>query len=180
MKCALFTYAICFFVLCNLQGQIYSTNLANVKFLSDAPLEMIKAESDQLKGALNISNKTFAFKLFIKTFDGFNSPLQKEHFYENYLEVKTYPESIFKGKILEDIDLSSPGTYRAKGILSIHGISKETIIDVLLEPKENGFGFTSKFNVQLKDYKIELPRIVYHKIAETIKVEVLGDLMPIE
>lgn len=180
MKFFWFSFTISFFAFCNLHGQIYNTNLANVKFLSEAPLEIIRAESNQLKGALNINNKTFAFKLFIKTFDGFNSPLQKEHFYENYLEVRSYPESIFKGKILEDIDLTSAGSYRAKGILSIHGISKEIIIDIQLEPKESGFAFSSKFNVQLKDYKIQLPRIVYHKIAETINVEVSGELTSTE
>jgi len=180
MKRVLLIYSICLFGLFNLYGQIYNTNLANIKFLSNAPLEIIKAESSQLKGALNIKNKTFAFKLFIKSFDGFNSPLQKEHFYENYLEVKTYPESVFKGKILEDINLTSTGTYRAKGILNIHGISKEVIIDVQLEPKDCRFAFSSKFNVQLKDYKIEVPRIVNHKIAETINIEVFGELTSLE
>ena len=96
------------------QGQIYSTNTAFVKFCSNAPLEIIKAESDQLKGVLNLDNKTFAFKLFIKTFQGFNSPLQQEHFYENYLEVRTYPESVFQGKILEDIDINNKGPIAPK------------------------------------------------------------------
>ena len=158
-------------------GQVYSTNTASVKFLSDAPLEIIKAESDQLKGALDITKKTFAFKLFIKTFDGFNSPLQKEHFYENYLEVKMYPESIFKGKILESLDISKTNTYRAKGQLSIHGITKEVIIDVQISPGEKGVKFSSKFQVHLDDYKIDLPRIVYQKIAEIIDVEVSGELI---
>jgi len=158
-------------------GQIYNTNLGTVKFKSEAPLEIIKAESDQLKGALNLDKKAFAFKLFIRTFDGFNSPLQKEHFYENYLEVKKYPESIFKGKILEDIDTESVKDYRAKGVLSIHGITNEIIIDVHLEPSEKGFLFSSNFDVALKDYKIELPRIVYQKIAEIINIEVFGELI---
>ena len=176
MKRVVFTYFISSLALL-LQGQIYSTNEANVKFTSEAPLEIIKAESDHLKGALDLTNKTFAFKLYIKSFDGFNSPLQKVHFYENYLEVKTHPESIFKGKILENIDLQSSKTYRAKGVLNIHGISKEVIIDVYLEPKKEGFLFSAQFDAQLKDYKIDLPRIVYQKIAEIINVAVSGELI---
>jgi len=164
----------------SLQGQIYNTNMAAAKFKSEAPLEIIKAESNQLKGALDLSNKTFAFKLFIKSFDGFNSPLQKEHFYENYMEVKSYPESIFKGKILEDIDINKSKTYRAKGLLSIHGLSHEVIIDVNLEPKNSGFYFASSFDVRLEDYEIQLPRIVYQKIAEVINVEVFGELSLLE
>jgi len=175
MKRVLITYLFLNFIVC-LNAQIYSTNLASVKFLSNAPLEIIKAESDQLKGAINLKNKTFAFKIFIKSFDGFNSPLQKEHFYENYLEVRSYPESIFKGKILENIDITETKSYRAKGILTIHGVSKEVILDVSISPSNNGLSFSSKFDVDLKDYKIELPRIVYQKIAETINVEVSGEL----
>lgn len=143
-------------------------------------MEIIKAESNQLKGALNMSNKTFAFKLFIKTFDGFNSPLQKEHFYENYMEVKSYPEAVFKGKILEDMDISTSKVYRAKGQLSIHGLSHEVIIDVELAPKDDALYFNSKFDVRLKDYEIDLPRIVYQKIAEVIDVEVFGELTLLE
>ncbi len=179
MKKMILTISLCFvgFVM---QGQIYNTNMAAAKFKSEAPLEIIKAESNQLKGALDLSNKTFAFKLFIKSFDGFNSPLQKEHFYENYMEVKSYPESIFKGKILEDIDINASKNYRAKGILSIHGLSHEVIIDVNIEPKNEGLYFSSNFDVRLKDYEIELPRIVYQKIAEVINVEVFGELSPLK
>lgn len=180
MKYFSFTVLFYCFLIHPLSGQIYNTNLGTVKFRSEAPLEIIKAESDQLKGALNLDNKTFAFKLFIRSFDGFNSPLQKEHFYENYLEVKSFPESIFKGKILEVIDINAAGDYRAKGVLTIHGLSNEIIIDVHLEPVEDGLLFSSSFDVALKDYEIDLPRIVYQKIAEIINIEVFGKLSPKE
>ncbi len=179
MKQFILTLPICFIAFF-LKGQIYNTNLATAKFKSEAPLEIIKAESNQLKGALDLKHKTFAFKLFVKSFDGFNSPLQKEHFYENYMEVKSFPESIFKGKILEDIDISTSNEYRAKGILSIHGLSHEIIIDVRLEPLNDSVHFASKFDIRLKDYKIDLPRIVYQKIAEIISVEVFGELTLLE
>ncbi|MEM9546971.1 MAG: YceI family protein [Bacteroidota bacterium] len=175
MKQLLLSILVCFTSIL-LQAQIYSTNLATAKFVSDAPLEIIKAESNQLRGVIDISKKKFAFKLFIKTFDGFNSPLQKEHFYENYMEVKSFPEAVFQGKILEEIEMENSKSYRAKGILSIHGLSNEVIINVDLGPGESGLKFKSAFEVPLKDYEIELPRIVYQKIAEIINVEVSGEL----
>jgi hypothetical protein len=54
----------------------------------------------------------------MRSFQGFNSPLQKEHFNENYVESDKFPEASFKGKIIEDQDLTVDGTYelRAKGI----------------------------------------------------------------
>lgn len=164
----------------SMHAQIYRTNFGTAKFTSDAPLERIEAESDQLKGVLDVDKKTYAFKIFIKSFKGFNSPLQQEHFYENYMEVRSFPESVFRGKILEDIDLENEGQYRAKGVLSMHGLSNEIIVEVELRPEEDEFHFSSTFEVRIKDYEIDLPRIVHQKISEVIQVEVFGKLSLLE
>ncbi|HMS69521.1 MAG: YceI family protein [Saprospiraceae bacterium] len=156
-------------------GQIYSTNTGTLRFVSEAPLELIKAESKELQGALNIEKKTFAFKLMIKSFKGFNSPLQQEHFYENYLEAQSYPQAVFTGKVLETIK-EGKGNYRAKGDLTIHGVTKEVIIEVNLIVEAKTVDFKADFAVALQDYHIELPRIVYQKIAEVIEVTVEGQL----
>jgi len=156
-------------------GQIYSTNSGTLRFVSEAPLELIKAESKDLQGALNVEKKTFAFKVMIKSFKGFNSPLQQEHFYENYLEAQTFPQAVFTGKVLESIKDGNE-QYRAKGDLTIHGVTKEVIIDVNLKVAGKTVDFQADFTVALQDYNIELPRIVYQKIAEVIDVTVQGQL----
>lgn len=156
-------------------AQVYSCVDGQVNFISDAPLEIIKATSDQLQGVLDLENRTFAFRIYIKSFEGFNNPLQKEHFNENYLEVADFPVSTFKGKLLEQVS-NGNGKYRAKGTLEIHGISVERIIDVTLDVKDNSTHFQASFSVPLVDHDISLPRIVYQKIAEEILVIVQGDL----
>ena len=157
-------------------AQLFSTIDGSVHFISDAPLEIIEANSMQLQGVLDLDKKSFAFKIYIKSFEGFNSPLQQVHFYENYMEVKDYPEAVFKGKILESLH-EGKGKYRAKGILMIHGESVERIINLELDITENTIFFTTFFLVPLEDHEIDLPRIVYQKIAEEIKVEVSGKLI---
>jgi hypothetical protein len=54
----------------------------------------------------------------------------QEHFNEKYLESDKFPEAMFTGKIIEDLDLSLDGTYdvRAKGNFNIHGKESEKII----------------------------------------------------
>ena len=156
-------------------GQQYSTNDGVVKFVSDAPLELIEASSKELQGILDLSRKTFAFKMYIKSFDGFNSPLQKVHFYENYMEVGEYPTATFSGKILEPITADNLN-YRAKGVLQIHGVQVERIIPVSIQKEEEGIRFSSEFLVPLDDHEIELPRIVYQKIAQEINVFIQGEL----
>ena len=42
---------------------------------SEAPLELIKAESNTLRGAIDPASKSFAFTIRINSFEGFNKPL---------------------------------------------------------------------------------------------------------
>lgn len=75
-----------------LQGQSrLSTENGRISFKSDAPLELIEAASGELKGIIDPSRNAFAFSVNIQSFQGFNSPLQREHFNENYMESKKIP-----------------------------------------------------------------------------------------
>ena len=146
----------------------------NVEFVSEAPLEIIKASSSELRGILEADTRKFAFSVPMKSFMGFNSPLQRDHFQENYLEIDKYPEATFAGRIIEPIDISVPGlrTVRAKGIFSIHGVANERIIRVSLEISDGKIYAYSSFPVLLSDHQIQVPRIVNQKISETIQVDI--------
>ena len=157
-------------------GQIYATNDGLVHFVSDAPLEIIEAKSDQMQGLIDLDKKVFAFKLYIKSFEGFNNPLQRVHFYENYMEANDFPIATFKGKLLELVK-KGKGVYRAKGRLEIHGKSVERIIEVELNMEEGVIEYTASFTVPLEEHDIELPQIVYQKIAEVIRVKVDGEMI---
>ena len=152
---------------------IYTELNGVISFRSEAPLELIRASSNQLYGVLDNRKRNFSFKIPIRTFQGFNSPLQKEHFNENYMETEKFPEASFKGKIIEDYDLSRDGTYevRAKGLLNIHGISQERIIKSNVVVKNNKISVISNFTVLLSDHNIPIPIVVYKKLANEIKVE---------
>lgn len=153
---------------------IYTCKNGQASFLSDAPLEMIKASTKSLSGVLNISDRSFSFQIPSKSFEGFNSSLQKVHFNEDYMESETYPNSTFKGKIIEEIDLSKPGEYkvRAKGKMKIHGVENDRIIRCDLNVKEGKIFVTANFTVFLDDHNITIPSIVNQKIAEEIKLDI--------
>lgn len=163
-----------------LAQQNYLGDQGYIHFRSDAPLELIEASSQQLKGALHPEKRTFAFTVDIRSFQGFNSPLQREHFNENYLESKRYPQATFTGRIIEDIDFKQPGEHqvRAKGVLTIHGVARERIINGTLTVGEQGIRITSTFTVLLVEHRISIPRIVFQKIAEQIDVEMRIDMLP--
>jgi polyisoprenoid-binding protein YceI len=145
-----------------------------ISIKSDAPLELIEASSNQLKGVIDITGRSFSFSVNNRSFKGFNSQLQQEHFYENYIEAGKYPQSTFKGKIIEQVDLSVDGNYqvRAKGVLNIHGIDQERIIKADIKVKGGLIQISSSFTVPLSDHNITIPKIVYQKIAEEVMVKV--------
>lgn len=172
-----------FFSLCLLSslGQsttVFTTENGKVNFVSDAPLEIIKAGSQYLKGALDTTNNAVLFILENRTLAGFNSPLQQEHFHENYMESKKFPKSVFQARIIEPLHWKS-GTkqkIRAKGILEIHGVEQERIIEVTLYYSEKKVEVTATFDIALEDHKIRIPKVVSKKIAPLIKVSITAEL----
>jgi hypothetical protein len=145
-----------------------------VSFRSEAQQELINAASKNMIGIIDPGNRTFVFRVVIRTFKGFNSALQQEHFNEKYLESEKYPEASFSGKIIEDIDLSIDGDYeiRAKGKLSLHGVEKERIIRCRVKTQKGTIEVTSNFSILLSDFNIKVPKVVHEKIASEILVEV--------
>jgi hypothetical protein len=158
--------------------QLYKTEQGTAYFLSDAPLETIEAKSERLRGVIDPRSNSFAFSIQIHSFEGFNSPLQREHFNENYLESKIYERATFSGKIIEEYDLTADGSYtvRAKGMLDIHGVEQERIIRSEVVTKDGVISLKAAFTVLLSEHDIRIPRIVYQKIAEEIQVEINAEL----
>ena len=146
-----------------------------IAFVSEAPLETIKASSDQLRGIIDIGKGNFAFTFPVKSFEGFNSPLQKEHFNEHYLETDRFPDATFTGNIVgmegkctDDCDI----TVYAKGKLTIHGITQLVTIPVHFVKKGQSIQADAGFDVALADYGISIPKILEAKISPLIKVTV--------
>ncbi len=156
------------------QNNTITGNNGKLRFTSEAPLELIKATSDKLRGAIDQSKNTFAFAVEINSFKGFNGDLQREHFHENYMETDLFPNATFSGKFIEQVDFSVNGNYevRAKGFFTVHGVSKERIIRGMLTVKNGTINIISGFSVRLEDHDIKVPKIVYEKIAEEIKVDI--------
>jgi hypothetical protein len=156
------------------QKDIYQVASGTIRFHSDAPLEMIRAASKNLVGAVDVSKRTFLFRISITSFQGFNSPRQKEHFNENYMESDLHPLASYSGKIIEDVDFTKDGEYniRAKGKFTIHGVERQRIIKCHIICRNGTITVQSDFIVLLADHNIKIPRIVSDKLSPEINVSV--------
>jgi|SRR5690349_11142218 len=172
------TSSFCFFFLLILSGPLqaqkkFAVTKSEMAFTSNAELELIKAASRKVQGLIDPSSNQFAFTVDIKTFQGFNSALQREHFNEKYMESEKFPKARFSGKIIEPIDITVDGTYdvRAKGELDIHGQKQTRIIKSKLVVDNGVIDIQAHFFVPLSDHNISIPTIVSQKIATEIEVE---------
>lgn len=158
--------------------KLFRTEAGVVRFTSDAPLELIEAQSQSLRGVLDSGTGKFAFAVSIASFQGFNSPLQQEHFNENYLESDEFPNATFQGRVIEELDFRNELSFevRAKGLLQIHGITQERILKISLQGDQEELKVKASFTIPLDDHDIKIPKIVYQKIAEEIQVNLEATL----
>jgi len=150
----------------------YTTTAGRIDFASNAELELIQASSVQVQGLVDPATNQFAFTVDVKSFRGFNSELQREHFNEKYMESERFPKARFSGKIIEQVDFTINGSYdvRAKGDLEIHGIKQTRIIKGKITVNNDQLSIEARFKVPLNDHSIAIPTIVKQKIATEIEV----------
>lgn len=153
----------------------YKCQGGKVRFTSVQTLETIKAVNSQLRGIIDAENGQFHFVVPMAQFEGFNSPLQKEHFNENYIETHRHPDASFRGHIIESLTWETPAklSVRAKGDFTVHGLTKDMLllVDVQIISAVE-IRIHCKFQLSLNDFGIKIPRMVHKKLAELIEVEV--------
>jgi hypothetical protein len=180
MKPKLFFIALSALSFTSMYAQdIFTTSNAKVSFYSKTPIEDIEATSNKVATVLNNKTKQLYFKIQNTTFQ-FREKLMQEHFNENYMESDKFPISDFNGKILDDIDFTKKGNYKVTivGILNIHGKKKEYKVEGTLSSNENGISVTSNFKIKLADHGVEIPTIVFTKIAEQLDIEISANYKP--
>lgn len=149
------------------------TRNATLSFYSYAPIEDIKAGSTAGEAAINTNTRSVYCKVPIRSFQ-FRKSRMQEHFNEKYLQSDRYPYAEFSGRIVEDIDLKSTGSYpvTVQGRLTIHNVSKDYTARATLELANGTITATTSFNVTLADHNISIPTLLTQRIAEIVEVKV--------
>ena len=153
-------------------GQLYITQVGETNFFSETPMENISAVNKTVGSIINTATNEVAVSMRMNSFD-FPNKLMQEHFNENYMESGKFSTATFKGKINETIDYTKPGTYdvSATGQFTVHGVAKPKTIKGKLTVEAQKLSLVSDFDVSLTDHNIEIPQLVFVKIAQVIKVK---------
>lgn len=170
MKYLLTFYCFLLFLGAANSQERYLTKNGKISFFSEAALENISAENKQVLSIIDVSNGNIAISILMKSFL-FEKALMQEHFNENYVESDKYPKAIFKGKIA-DIELitNESKKFEIKGIITIHGESKEIIIEAAILKVNENLVVSGSFTINLDDFKVKIPAVVAKNIAKEIKI----------
>ena len=153
--------------------QKFYTNNGIVNFDgSKAAFEPIKANNNKTVSIIDSDSGQIAAVILISEFD-FRLGLMQEHFNENYLESNIYPKSTFEGQIInfnpnelnEDFK-----EYEIEGVLMIKGVNNDIITKAKIRKLDEKIELRSGFSVMLSDYNIKIPKIVFKKIDEEVKI----------
>jgi polyisoprenoid-binding protein YceI len=178
-------FALSLFLLASVsqaQNRFYTKN-AKINFYSETSLEDIEAKNKSAVTVLDTKNGSLQFSLLIKGFEFKNDEMQ-EHFNEDYMESDKFPKAEFKGQVVNNaaVNYTKAGTYnvQVKGLLTIHGVTKEIQTNGTIKVDNDGLKSNSSFNIAIADYGIKIPRLVRDKIAKTVKITVDAKLEPLK
>ena len=153
-----------------LLAQKYSLEKSKVVFFSDAAIEDIRAENTKTVSIYNTETGEVAFSIPIKEFQFENATMQ-EHFNEKYLDTEKFPKATFQGKFSSfNQDGDQPQTVTAVGKLTIHGVTREVEIAGTIQIASQKILAKTTFMVELADYNIKIPQLLWQKIAEQVEV----------
>jgi len=173
-----FSFLLTTFIIVETQAQKYHLSSSKVSFFSEAPLENIEAVNTQARSIFDDSSGEIAFIVPIKGFQ-FEKSLMQEHFNENYLESDQYPTAKFEGSLHNyNPEKTGDQEVRAKGTLTIHGVSQEVEVVGMIRKKEDNLYMQATFPVKVAEYAIEIPKVVFYNIAEEVEVRVQFQYQP--
>lgn len=154
-------------------GQVYESINTDVSFFSEAPFQDIEASNHEATSYFDLSTSYVLFDVMIEDFE-FDQGLMEQHFNDRYLESADYPKAEFFGKVLGfDPLVTGVQQVTATGELTVHGVTNVVKSNGRMVVNEFGeIHLISKFTVDIEDFSIDTPRLLFHPVAETVQIKV--------
>ena len=159
-------------------AQSYITESGHVEFDSSVPLHSFTGVSDHLVGKITLTDSIVDFYVDVNTLK--TGIGKRDNDMLRTLEAQKYPFAEFYGKIVSDfkpID-DHPQEVTVEGEFTVHGVSKQTTITGTLKKAQEGIHVEASWTLNMKDYNIEPPGILFYRVSEKIDVSISATLPP--
>jgi polyisoprenoid-binding protein YceI len=163
--------------------------LREVRFISRASIEEFEGVTDRIDGYILLdgaplgpesggSDTELYFEVDLASLDT-GIGLRNRHMRDNYLEVEDHPYAAFSGGVAGVAPLSAGGfRVTATGGMSIHGVEREMQIPCDVTLRGERYRARCSFQVLLTDFDIEIPRVMFLKLANEIRLELDFSVVP--
>jgi polyisoprenoid-binding protein YceI len=160
-----------------------------VRFTSRATMEEFQGATERVDGYVLLDGPTLAsatgsgpteirLEVDLASLDT-GIGLRNRHMRDRYLEVAKYPFAVYHGRILRS-EPGAGGTYvvTAQGTLDIHGVARARDLTCSVEPRGRGYRAVCAFEILLSDHRIDIPRVMFLKLANEISLELDFSVTP--
>jgi len=160
-----------------------------VRFTSQAPIEEVVGITDRIDGyvllngpRLEAGSATEGTQLYLEvdlaSLDT-GLGLRNRHMRSNYLEVEEFPYAFFNATIGR-VETVAAGMFRvtAQGVLNIHGVDREMEVPCDVSERGEGYRVRCTFNTLLSDFDIKIPRLMFLKLANEVRLELDFTVQP--
>lgn len=172
----IFSYFFIIITISATEFQVDKSKQNSVKFISEATFESFEGVTNNIDGYLFYKGDDFLsgsdvyFEVDLRTLDT-GIGLRDRQMREDYLQTDKYPMTNYNGKIVYAEKVSDKEfKVTLDGTIFIHGISKPLKINGNLFPSDGGYRIKAYFQVLLSDYNIEIPKLMFMKLSNTIKL----------
>ncbi len=147
-----------------------------VTFISDAPLEEFRGVTGNIDGYVlwqdddMIGGSEFYFEVDLTTLDT-GIGLRNRHMQEHYLETEKYRYAVFSGRLCKVVK-DSLLHVEANGVFKLHGRERPLTLLVDVRPDDDDYLAETQFTTALSDYEIKVPKLMFMKIDNDVKVQV--------
>ena len=152
--------------------QLYTNKGETIFDGSKESFEPIKATNNNSVSIIDTDNGNIAALIYIKDFE-FRLGLMQEHFNENYMYSSKFPKSTFEGVIqnfnFEKLE-NNYTNFIIEGEIEIKGVKKNISTVAEIKKTVEGIDLNTSFDIKLSDFKVKIPRLVFKKIDENVKV----------
>lgn len=156
---------------------VSSTTLDEFEGVTDRIDGYVLLDGEGVRASRELGSTELYFEVDLASIDT-GIGLRNRHMRENYLEVEEHPYATMAASI--DRIEAAEGGFKvvATGEFSVHGVTRERTVECLALATGGGFDVRCVFPVLLEQHDIEIPRIMFMKLAPQVRLELSFRLRP--
>lgn len=164
----------------NSTAQSYFTDQGTATFYSEVPLHTFSGSSEYLTGKINLENNIVDFYIDLTTLE--TGIAKRDRDMRETLETGKYPFAEFYGELVTPFnpDTNAAQQVTVEGTFKIHGVEKDTSYTGTLQMTPNGLNLSAKWVLELEDFNIVPPSLLFVKVDQEQRIEIEATLKRVE